>query len=90
MCFSATASFTVSALLIPTGIYCLKESIATKREYLPFSLWPLFFAIQQAFEGILWLGMGNNQLKLIHSTSLGFLFFSHFLGWFGRHFLPST
>jgi len=78
MCFSASASFTASGLLIPTGIYCLKEAMASEKEYLAISAWPLFFGIQQAFEGFLWLGMGNHELSLIHSASLGFLFFSHF------------
>ena len=78
MCFSASASFTASALLIPTGIYCVREAIATNKAYVAFSLWPLFFGMQQALEGILWLAMQNHQLNLIHTLSLGFLFFSHF------------
>ena len=78
MCFSASASFTTSALLIPTGIYCLRKSVTTERLYLPLSAWPLFFGIQQAVEGFLWLGMVNNQPNLIQIASLSFLFFSHF------------
>lgn len=86
MCFSASASFMASALLIPTGIYCLRESMTTQRAYLPLSAWPLFFGIQQAFEGLLWLGMGNNEPKLIQAAALGFLFFSHFFWLFWTPF----
>jgi hypothetical protein len=78
MCFSASASFTASALLIPTGIYCLKEAAAKDKTYLAIASVPLFFGIQQAFEGLLWLGFASDQTNTIHSAALGFLFFSNF------------
>ena len=86
MCFSASASFTASGLLIPTGIYCLKEAMASDKSYLPISSWPLFFGIQQTIEGFLWLGIEHNQLNLIQTASLGFLFFSHFFWLFWTPF----
>jgi hypothetical protein len=78
MCFSATASFTASMVLIPTGIYCLRESLFTEKTYLAFACWPLFFGLQQILEGFVWLGIENNDIHVINLASLGFLFFSHF------------
>ncbi|MGB3240886.1 MAG: DUF6629 family protein [Geitlerinemataceae cyanobacterium] len=87
MCFSASASFTASALLIPTGIYCIRmalhrqtsSELVQDREYLSVSCLPLFFGIQQAFEGLLWLGLDAQNLTEISFSALGFLFFSHFV-----------
>ena len=50
---------------IPTGIYCLREAMASDKAYVPISTWPLFFGIQQAFEGLLWLGIAANELTVI-------------------------
>ena len=86
MCFSASASFSASALLIPTGIYCLRGAMASDKTYMPISSWPFFFGLQQAFEGVLWLGMASNQQSLIHTASLGFLVFSHFFWLFWTPF----
>lgn len=87
MCFSASASLTASAFLIPTGIYCIRMALdrdtpsesPRDREYLAISCIPLFFGIQQAFEGLLWLGFEAHSSTEISFSALGFLFFSHFL-----------
>ncbi len=83
MCFSATASFTASALLVPTGIYALKIAWQQDRTYLPLAAMPLMFGVQQALEGGLWLGLAANDPGLKTVGSLGFLLFSHgvWLGW---------
>jgi hypothetical protein len=86
MCFSAPVSFATSALLIPAGIYCLRQARENARDYLPLAAWPLFFGVQQTLEGLIWLEIGSNQLNLIHSASLRFLFFSHFLWLFWTPF----
>lgn len=86
MCFSASASLTASAFLIPTGIYCIRMALDREtpselmrdREYLALSFIPLFFGIQQAFEGLLWLGFEAHSSTEISFAALGFLFFSHF------------
>lgn len=79
MCFSASASFTASAFLIPAGIYCAYSAIELKRfHYLALALIPLFFGLQQAIEGGVWLAMGANSDYYVHLFSLGFVFFSHF------------
>ncbi len=79
MCFSAIASFTATALLIPTGLYACKLAWDKDTQYLPLALIPCAFGIQQGLEGIEWLGLTHHQIALIRPAALGFLFFSH---WF--------
>ena len=79
MCFSASASFTAAAFLIPTGGYCVYSAIELKRfHYLALALIPIFFGVQQAIEGGVWLSMTANSTFYSHFFSIGFLFFSHF------------
>ncbi|MBF2020369.1 MAG: hypothetical protein IGR93_09760 [Hydrococcus sp. C42_A2020_068] len=85
MCFSASVSFILSAVLIPRGIYCIKTAIAKNIEYLPMACSPLAFGIQQGLEGILWLGIGAGNPNFVAIGSLGFLFFSH---WFWLFWIP--
>jgi len=81
MCFSATASFTVSLVLLPAAIYCIKKTASINRAYRLFALMPLFFAVQQFSEGLVWLalgtGYGAGDGTIIRLTALGFVFFSH-------------
>ncbi len=53
MCFSATASFTASGVLIIQGVATL-QLVKQKKSYFLFALIPFFFAIQQFSEGIIW------------------------------------
>jgi hypothetical protein len=79
MCFSASASFTAAAFLIPTGVYCVYSSIELKRyHYLALALIPFFFGVQQAIEGGVWLSMAAHSHHYTRLFSIGFLFFSHF------------
>jgi hypothetical protein len=78
MCFSATASFTASALLLPVGLYCAKKAYETDKRYLVLATVPFLFGIQQAFEGGLWLAMGESE-ESSNRMALGFLFFADFL-----------
>lgn len=79
MCFSASASFTSAALLFSAGIYCIKKALRFERRYCLFSLFVLTFSLQQFIEGGLWLGLTEDNKKLITLSSHLFLFFSHFL-----------
>ena len=83
MCFSATASFTSAALLIPAGIYCLKESNRLDTRYWAFAILPLIFGLQQLLEGGIWLALTHDLQVVAHKLALGFLLFSHvfWLGW---------
>jgi hypothetical protein len=85
MCFSATASFAASALLIPIGVYCIKTALAKDTDYLPLAFTPLAFGIQQALEGVVWLGINSNNFHDVDIGSVGFLFFSH---WFWLFWMP--
>jgi hypothetical protein len=85
MCFSATASFTASTLLLPVGLYCAKKSYEIDKRYLALAAVPFLFGIQQAFEGGLWLAMGESVESRINRMALGFLFFADF---FWPFFVP--
>ena len=65
MCFSATASFTASAVLTVAGVITLKS--AKKPEQLPLAIIPMTFAIQQAVEGWIWLIQSNPVPHLLES-----------------------
>jgi hypothetical protein len=77
MCFSATASFTATALLIPMGIYASKIAWLRDARYLPLAVIPLAFGIQQGIECIEWLSLTSNQADMIRFGALGFLFFAY-------------
>ena len=81
MCFSATASFSVSAVLLGGGIYTTVRSAKYDRSMLLFAAYPLAFGIQQAMEGFVWLRLEAQATS--NNAALGFLFFSHFfwLAW---------
>lgn len=69
MCFSASASYTASALLLLCGIIALKRAHSKQRM---FAAIPLLFSIQQFLEGMVWQGLSTNSALL---PAYGFLFF---------------
>ncbi|MCP9809306.1 hypothetical protein KBY58_07655 [Cyanobium sp. HWJ4-Hawea] len=79
MCFSASASFTASAILIPLGIY--STHIARKTDqpsYVPLAMVPMFFGIQQLIEGFVWTFVKHDSVEpWTRISSLGFLFFAY-------------
>lgn len=79
MCFSAAASFTASSVLALIGIMALLKTQGNRR-LLPAASIPLIFGIQQAAEGIVWLGVYNNRPDLI--TIFSYIFLSiTMVGW---------
>jgi hypothetical protein len=78
MCFSATASFTVAAILTPVAAYSVHRASRTDTRWMAFALYPLAFAIQQAIEGFVWLAINADDRAMLAIASRGFLFFSHF------------
>jgi len=76
MCFSTEASFTLSAVLLPAGIYCIRSAIAINKSLLLMAVIPLIFSCQQFCEGIVWLGLGNENLELARTAAMVFLFFA--------------
>ena len=91
MCFSARASFSAAALLLPLGAvavrHVLREPGASFR--LPLALTPLLFGLQQATEGLVWLGLGGDPMgpaaRLLPAASVAYLFFAYGLwpAWMG-------
>lgn len=79
MCFSATASFTSAAILMPAGLYCLKRADKVDKSYWAFAMLPFLFGLQQLVEGGVWLSINAGKEEVTHVLALGFLFFSHFL-----------
>ena len=55
MCFSAPASFVAAAVTGAVGVAAMMR--VHRREELPLAAMPLFFAVQQAIEGFLWLSL---------------------------------
>lgn len=79
MCFSAPASFVVSGLLLPIGVYTVSLTLRNHRRYLALATFPLLFSVQQAFEGVLWTTLGNESDTGIYASAMGFLFFAYLL-----------
>lgn len=77
MCFSATASFSVGAILL--GIGTLTVRSAHYRRELPFAAIPLLFAIQQLSEGVIWLTFRYDTPLLNTVMTHVYSFFSHVL-----------
>lgn len=75
MCFSASASFTVSAILLVGGVIAIKK--VKHISQLPFASLPLLFSIQQFTEGFVWLSIIDpNYLEYQHTSTFVFLFFA--------------
>lgn len=79
MCFSATASFSASSLLLLSGVYCSYLAKKQNKNYLLFSLIPVFFGLQQFIEGVIWIFLNSNQLYFAYLTSYIYLFFAFYL-----------
>lgn len=73
MCFSAAASFTASAVLGVVGIATIAR--AKNGREVPLAIIPLFFAVQQFIEGLLWVSLRGTQEYALPLTYL-FLFFA--------------
>jgi len=74
MCFSAGASFGVSAALSIIGVVAI-----TKARTIPQKLFagiPFIFSVQQATEGILWLSFNNNNFQGQSVFTYVYLFFA--------------
>lgn len=75
MCFSASASFATSAVLLPLGVMSLKRLPDADGNYRAFASFPLLFGIQQFIEGLLWLSLTDDSSVPAKLPALGFLFF---------------
>jgi hypothetical protein len=77
MCFSATASFTASALLLGMGALTLRR--VERRGDWALALIPVLFAIQQATEGAVWLSLEGRAPGLQFVATQLYSVFSHVL-----------
>lgn len=83
MCFSAPASFVVSATLLTSG-GVLKQRENSKKLQLLVST-PILFGIQQFAEGLVWVGISSGYSFL---TSIGTNIFTFFAYLFWPSFIP--
>jgi hypothetical protein len=68
MCFSATASFTLSGILGVTGVASIARSTThTTRQ---FAAIPLLFGLQQFSEGLVWTTMTPTAHVALHETAV--------------------
>lgn len=75
MCFSASASFTVSAVLLVGGIAIMKK--VKSPSYYPFASLPILFGIQQFIEGFVWLSLSYEAYAQYNSSAtVAFLIFA--------------
>jgi hypothetical protein len=80
MCFSAEASFTAATVLLPAGVITVNQAYRTNRQYLPIAALPLFFGLQQLFEGLVWTGNALSSDSMVERYSMAYMFFS-WLAW---------
>lgn len=74
MCFSATASFTAAALLLPAGVLGAQRAYRIDRRYVAISALPMLFGIQQLLEGFVWIAGTNQAYEQVKTFSLGYMF----------------
>ena len=75
MCFSATASFTSSAIIGVIGIATLART-THRREWL-FASIPLLFAVHQFAEGAVWLGLaGDGSLGAVKAWGFVYMLYA--------------
>jgi len=79
MCFSASVSYSAAAVLVSTGLYAVQQAKRLHPPYLMWALVPIFFGLQQAFEGRVWQELDAGNASAAVPFALGFHFFSHFL-----------
>jgi len=68
MCFSAASSFSAATILLIIGTWSIKKN-HNPSGYM-FAVIPIFFALQQEMEGIIWLTLVRINQPLLHSISL--------------------
>lgn len=80
MCFSAEVSYAAAAILLPAGVVSTSRAYRKDRQYLAIAALPLFFGLQQLFEGLEWTAFDRGDPSWIQTFSLAYMFFS-WLAW---------
>jgi hypothetical protein len=78
MCYSPEISTLTGANLLLAGVYCTTKAVKNNHRYIPLSFIPGAFGIQQLCEGLVWLGIHENNPNLSLAGAFGFLFFALF------------
>lgn len=68
MCFSAGASFGVSAVLLTTAALSYHKSAS--RSQIPFAAIPLLFGVQQLCEGLVWISFNKPEMHALQIPSV--------------------
>lgn len=76
MCFSPEVSFASAAVLVPTGVYCLRTAARRAPRLWPLAVTPCVFGVQQAWEGLVWLGLNSGDEPLTSAAGRVYLFFA--------------
>ena len=78
ICFSSTASFSAAAVLLPLGALAIQQTRRRARpELLPLAIMPVFFGLQQALEGCLWLQLESGFASAsVWPLAVAYLFFA--------------
>lgn len=76
MCFSAEASFTTAALLIPAGAAAMARAWRVDKRFIPLCTLPLMFGAQQLMEGMVWVAGAAGTAADVERYSLAYIFFS--------------
>ncbi len=79
MCFSSSMSYATATILVITSFYTLRQGRHRQAPLLMLALVPLFFGIQQGFEGLVWQTLNDGRADKAVPYALVFHFFSHFL-----------
>ena len=80
MCFSAEVSYAAAAILVPAGVVTTQRAYRKDIRYLAMAALPLFFGLQQLFEGMVWTAANQENPTSIQTFSLAYMFFS-WLAW---------
>jgi hypothetical protein len=77
MCFSATASYTAAAVLLPAGLATIQRAYKQPgSRYVALAFLPLFFGLQQLFEGLIWTTSSLGHFDWVETFSLAYMFFA--------------
>lgn len=80
MCFSAEASFTAAALLLPVGVVSATKAWRTDRRYVAICALPILFGLQQLSEGLVWTAGEAGNMAAVNRYTLAYMFFT-WLAW---------
>jgi hypothetical protein len=77
MCFSANASFATAGTLTVIGLLSIHKA-AHNKKLIPLAASPLFFALQQTCEGLVWITLNKGDTTSVLHTmcTYGFLLFA--------------